>query len=340
MTLRLPRLRINKLWLLPGAAVVLGLVAAFLATNYLKGREQRMSEELTRKAKGGPTIAVVVPTRELAKGLMIDQKVVAAREVVADLLYDDAVTADQFEKVAGKRLLKSVLPGRPLRFSDVQDDRAKDLSTSLEPGLRALTFDIDETNSFAQMLRPGNFVDLYLIAQDPGAPSPASQEVRALLPKVKVMATGQTMKGSPEAAPSDPQSPQGRPQNAYTNITVEVTPAQAARIALAQQVGRIRAVLRNPDDEKETSFAKLATPALFRDGNAPSVEYIVGGKSGGSGSTAPINISMPNLNIPGLSTGAQAGAPGGTYSPGQSSAFSGQPAALGASIPSVPSGTR
>jgi pilus assembly protein CpaB len=340
MALRLPRLRINKLWLLLGAALTLGVAAAFLSVNYLKGREQRMAEELARKAKGGPTIAVVVPTRELALGAMIDQKVVAAREVVADLLYDDAVTADQFEKVAGKRLLKPVLPGRPLRFSDVQDDRAKDLSTALEPGLRALTFDIDETNSFAQMLRPGNFVDLYLIAQDPGAPSPASQEVRALLPKVKVMATGQTVRGSPEAAPQDPMAQQGRQQSAYTNITVEVTPAQAARIALAQQVGKIRAVLRNPEDEKASGFAKLATPSLFRDGNEPSVEYIVGGKSGGTGATAPISINMPNLSIPGMSAGAPGGSPGASFSPGQSAAFSGQPAALGASVPSVPTGAR
>lgn len=354
MALRLPRLRINRLWLTMIGAIVLGLLAAWLSVNYIKSREARMREELAQKAKGGPTVAVVVPTRDVPKGTVVSQKVVAAREVVPDLLYEDVVTADQFDKIAGKRLLRPVLKGRPLRLSDVIDTHVKDLSDALETGLRALTIDIDETNSFAQMLRPGNFVDLYLIAQDPAAPPPSTQEIRALLPRVKVLATGQTLVGAAAVAADEANGQPGRPQVNYNNITVEVTPSQAARIALAQQVGRIRAVLRNPEDEKSMGFRKLATTALFTDGKSkPAIEYIVGGRASGSGATPPININMPNLSIPGLTAapGAPAGTPASTaagtapgtsasYSPGQSAAFSGQPAAIGASIPAVPTGAR
>jgi pilus assembly protein CpaB len=349
MALRLPRLRLNRLWLTMIAAIVLGLLAAWLSVNYIKSREARMMAELAQKAKGGATVAVVVPVRDVPKGTVVSQKVVAARDVVPDLLYDDAVTADQFDKIAGKRLLKPLLKGRPLRMSDVIDDHAKDLSDSLVTGFRALTFDIDEVNSFAQMLRPGNFVDLYLIAQDPGAPPPSTQEIRALLPRVKVLATGQTIVGA-AVAPDESTGQPGRPQASYSNITVEVTPSQAARIALAQQVGRIRVVLRNAEDDKATGFSKLAATALFRDGRMkPSIEYIVGGRASGSGATPPININMPNFSIPGLTAmpGAPTGSPAGTpaatatsYSPGQSAAFSGQPAAIGASIPAVPTGAR
>jgi len=350
MALRLPRLRVNRLWLTMIGAIVLGLLAAWLSVNYIKSREARMREELAQKAKGGPTVAVVVPVRDVPKGTVVSQKVVAAREVVPDLLYADAVTADQFDKIAGKRLLRPLLKGRPLRMSDVIDDHVKDLSDALGTGLRALTIDIDETNSFAQMLRPGNFVDLYLIAQDPAAPPPSTQEIRALLPRVKVLATGQTLVGTATVTVDETGGQAGRPQVNYNNITVEVTPSQAARIALAQQVGRIRAVLRNAEDDKATGFRKLATTALFTEGRAkPSIEYIVGGRASGSGATPPININMPNLSIPGLSAapGAPAGTPastaagsGASYSPGQSAAFSGQPAAIGASIPAVPTGAR
>jgi pilus assembly protein CpaB len=341
MALRLPRLRINRLWLTMIGAIVMGLLAAWLSINYLKSREARLTADLAQKAKGGPTVAVVVPVRDVAKGTIVDQKMVAARDVLPDLLYEDVVAADQYDKIAGKRLLKPLLKGRPLRLSDVVDDRVKGLSDALETGRRALTFDIDETNSFAQMLRPGNFVDLYLIAQDPGAPPPASQEIRALLPRVKVLATGQTILGVAAVA-DDARNQPGRPPASYTNITVEVTPSQAARIALAQQVGRIRAVLRNPEDDLATGFSKLATAALFRDSMKASIEYIVGGRSSGSGATAPININMPNLSIPGLTAppGAPAGAASSSYSPGQSAAFSGQPPAIGASIPAVPTGAR
>ena len=145
MALRLPRLRINRLWLTMIGAIFLGLLAAWLSVNYINTREARMRAELAQKAKGGPTVAVVVPVRDVPKGTVISQKVVAAREVVPDLLYDDTVTADQFDKIAGKRLLKPLLKGRPLRMSDVIDDHVKDLSDALGTGWRALTFDIDET---------------------------------------------------------------------------------------------------------------------------------------------------------------------------------------------------
>ena len=95
MPLRFPRLRINRLWLSLGAALVLGLLAAFLSTSYLKNREQRIAAELAQKAKGGPTIAVAVPTRDMTKGASLDQRSVAAREVAADLLYDERHTKDR-----------------------------------------------------------------------------------------------------------------------------------------------------------------------------------------------------------------------------------------------------
>src|SRR3954467_3509112 len=128
MALRLPRLRINKLWLLMAAAVLLGLLATWLAVSYLKNREQRIAAELAQKAKGGPTITVVVPTRNVPKGTPIDQSIVAAREIASDLVYGDTITADQFEQVTGKRLLRDVEQGRPLRRADVFDDRPKDFS--------------------------------------------------------------------------------------------------------------------------------------------------------------------------------------------------------------------
>ena len=335
--------RINRMWLMLGAAVVLGLIATWLSVSYLRTREARIAEEIEARKKGGPTVTVVVPTKDLPRGTVLNDSVVAGRPIAADLVYEEMITADQFDKVAGLRLLRPVMHGRPVRRGDVFDERGKDFSDQIESGLRAITLETDELNSISQMLRPGNFVDLYMIAADTAS---NGQQVIPLLERVKVVATGQRLRAAdPQALPER----QSAGMQAYTTVTVEVTPEEAARIALAQQAGRIRAVLRNPSDEAEGDFGRVTTANLMRSGGPRSgkgtsssdgvVEFIIGGKGSGGGAGSPININIPSVTIPGVTP--PAGAPGtaAQASPGQSTLFSAVPGAAGA-IPSVPTGAR
>ena len=332
--------RINRMWLMLAAAIVLGLLATWLAVNYLRTREARIAEDLENRRKGGPTVTVVVPTKDLPRGTVLNDSLVAGRPIAADLVYDEMITADQFDKVAGLRLLRPVLHGRAIRRGDVFDERGKDFSDQIENGLRAITLETDELNSISQMLRPGNFVDLYLITADAAS---SGQQILPLLDRVKVVATGQRLRmADPQALP-ERQSPG---MQAYTTVTVEVTPEEAARIALAQQAGRIRAVLRNTEDEAEGDFGRVTTANLMRSGGPRSgkgslgqdgtVEFIIGGKGSGGGAGAPININIPSVTIPGI-TPPPGGAPASAQlSPGQNPVLSG--AGVGGGVPSVPSG--
>jgi len=339
--------RINRMWLMLGAAVVLGLLATWLSVNYLRGREARISEEIEARQKGGPTVAVVVPVKDLPRGTKLTEALVAARPIAADLVYEEMITADEFDKIVGQRLLRPVQQGRALRRSDVFDERLKDFSDQIESGMRAITLETDELNSISQMLRPGNLVDLYLIAAEPGG---AGQQVLPLIERVKIVATGQNLK--PAEGSTLPERP-GR-EVGYTTITVEVTPDEAARLALAQQTGRIRAVLRNPEDEEDAELGRIDTASLMRSARArtrpapdldsgESVEFIIGGKGGGG--AAPININVPGLTIPGVPQAAAAAAqaagaaapPTAQAYPGQNPAFNSVPG-VGGMIPGVPSG--
>jgi pilus assembly protein CpaB len=323
--------RINRMWLMLGAAVVLGLVATWLSVNYLRTREARIAEEIANRQKGGPTVTVVVPTKDLPRGTVVNDSVVAGRPIAADLVYEDMITADQFDKVAGLRLLRPVQHGRALRRADMFDERGKDFSDQIEAGARALTIETDDLNSISQMLRPGNLVDLYLIAAES---SGNGQQVVPLLERVKVIATGQRLRASdPQALPER----MGPGVQTYTAITVEVTPHQAARIALAPQAGRIRAVLRNPSDGSPGDIGRVTTASLMRTGKGAaasdgSVEFIIGGKNSG-GAGAPVNINIPSITIPGVTPPPTAQA-----SPAQSPLFAGVPPAAQGMIPSVSTG--
>lgn len=346
MALRIPRLRINRLWLVLGGAIVMGLLAAWLSVGYLKNRETALAEELAEKAKGGPTTAVVVVTSDVQKGTVITRQMLALRPVENDLLYEDVITDETADFVEGKKALKALLAGRPLRRSDVLDDRPRDLATELTPGNRALTVDIDEVNSFAQMLRPGNEVDLYLIAQNASGQAGDGQEIRPLLPKVRVVATGQTIAGEVQMEAAPGQAP--RPVS-YSNITLDVSPEQAVRIALATQVGKLRAVLRKHDEENDVTMAEMSAQELLNSGSGKKggkgVAYIIGG-AGGGGAAPQMTINIPSINVPGAPTAA--GAPGAVGAVGNPAATAGgryQPVVAGApsivnnSMPVTPTGT-
>lgn len=323
--LRILLSRINKMWLLMGAAVALGLVATWVTTHYLKVREQRIEAEAKKRASGGATVEVVVPRRNLPKGAVVDASSMAAREVVADTIYEETILASDFGKVQGVKLARAVEQGRPLRRSDL-DIRAKEFSEALPEGKRAITIEIDEINSISQMVRVGNRVDLMLIVTDTSEGGGGQQQVLSLLQRVKIIATGQTITHVGPGDGSQPAAPQR-----YSNVTFEVTPEEAARIALAQQMGRIRAVLRNDEDQVIEPLAKVTTQTVLRgydgtrkkgggaDGSDVVVEYIIGGRGSGGGvaTTQNINVNMPALAAPaaGGPAAPQGSIPGPT--PGQ-----------------------
>jgi pilus assembly protein CpaB len=310
--LRIILSRVNKMWLLMAAAIVLGVIATWVTTQYLKKREARIEAEAKRRASGGTTVEVVVPRRNLPKGAVVDGGNMAARDVLQDTVYDETVLAADFGKVQGSRLARPIEQGKPLRRSDLEA-RAKEFSETLPKGTRAVTIEIDEINSVAQMVRVGNRLDLMLIVSD--GDGGGGQQVLSLLQKVKIIATGQIVTRTIPAEGTQPAQVQR-----YSNVTFEVTPDDAARIILAQQMGKIRAVLRSDEDDAITPLAKMNTQTVLRgpagsakkrkggdvEGEELTVEYIIGGKnSGGIGQTQTINVNMPQMGA-----GApQAGAP-------------------------------
>jgi pilus assembly protein CpaB len=310
-----------------GIAIVLGLGATWLTLQYLRVREQRMAAELSNQARGGPTVRVAVPVKDLMKGMVIDGSVVAAREIQADLVYPDAITPDNFDKFQGAKLVRNVLRGRPLSASDVEG-KDKDFSDLLQEGSRAITINVDDLNSISQMVRPGNLVDLFLILPDLSDQTGGGQQIVLLLQRLKIIATGQAVRGG-MAEESPPGAPPGMASR-YTTFTFEVSPDQAARIALAQQLGTFRAVLRSEPDQQMVRLGKINTKNLLKKGytdetpderDETAVEYIIGGRGqGGVGNTLTVNVPglMPGMaGMPGAApaSGAPAMGPGAALPP-------------------------
>jgi pilus assembly protein CpaB len=301
MALKLPSVSVNKTWTMLGIAIVLAILATFLTAQYLQNREASIAAELQAKnQQGGPKVNVVVPMRDLPVGTPLEENVVAGRAVAADLLYPGAITVDEFDAFKGQSLIKPVLKGRPLMRTDLRPMFA-DFAGSLEPGMRAMTIDVDELNSVSHMVQPGNRIDLMLaMRRDDGG-----QTVVPFMDRMKVLATGQ--KTLPD---DDKGAGGGRKTYTYSTFTLEVTPTQAARLTLAQDLGKLRFTLRNEKDELTEDFSVNAQNIMDEvsqrarnskrsgpSGSSGMVEFIVGGQRSGPNAKA-IDVQAPSSVTP------------------------------------------
>jgi pilus assembly protein CpaB len=324
LNIQRPNIKVNKTWLMLAVAIVLSLLTTWLTLQYLKHKEESIEAEVSERAKQerGATVSVVVPTRDYPAGVVLEENMVAARPVPSDFVYDDAILASQFDSFKGQVLLRPVVRGKPLRKADVQEMFA-DFSDTLKVGKRAMTINVDEINSVSHMIEPGNLVDLMLVLPSAGETVGAGTHgagtggggptVVPFLDQVKVLATGQRI------THDDPGAGPEKRKISYSNVTLEVTPAQAARLTLATDLGKIRAILRNEKDKQDLDYdsinagnlledvrerarrAALAKPKDaeadgFRRSTSSYVQYIIGGRGNNDISTQPTNVAIPGMS--------------------------------------------
>ena len=258
---------LNRNWLMLAGAIALGVVATLLSHKMLKDHRVAIEAELEGRYKW---VTVVVPKQDLRRGTPIQAGMFAKRKVPADFVHASYVDPNHFGKYVGQRLGSPMKAGEALL--DIHLESASTVfSSTLENGNRALTTEVDEVNSISGMLRPTDHIDLMATAHGRGAST--AETTFSLLSNVEVLATGQvTRKGEGNNQP-----------HTYTTITLSVSPADAQRIVVAKNSGRLTAVLRNPDDARPNSTPAMniddVLPKKPKAANQLAVQYIVGGRS-------------------------------------------------------------
>lgn len=137
---------------------------------------------------------------------------------------------------AGSPILRDgiILPGSP-GF----------VTTVLAPGHRAVTVRVDDASASAKIIHPGDRVDLTLVGATLSDLGPVAQ---LIVPNVRVLAIDANfMKARSYGvlSPANDQAPSG---NTYT---LEVTPKDADRIALAATVGQLSVALRSEGAQQD-----------------------------------------------------------------------------------------
>src|SRR5687767_8283283 len=130
---------------------------------------------------------------------------------------------------------EAIVPGRLARAGT-----APGLEARITPGMRAMSVRINDVAGMSGLVQPNSRVDVLVSLREAGAN--ASEEVAKLfLENMRVLSMGSrtTRDDSGDPAPA-------------TTATLEVTPEQAEKLAVAMRQGMIQLVLRGFDDTDST----------------------------------------------------------------------------------------
>ena len=235
-------------------AIFLGIVAVFLVRTYL------LSNRPPASAVAVAGTPVVVATEVIERG-----KPVEAKQLKVVSYPSDAVPTGSFRTVAelagapaDKRVaLRSFAPNEPVLATRISGPGARlVLSASLGDGMRAVSLRSNDVAGVAGFVLPGDRVDILLTR----AIGDGHQTVTQVLAEnVRVLGVDQS--DNDEA---------NTPVVAHA-VTVEVTPAQAQVVALAQSVGSVSLSLRQINDVAPLGRRATTVSQLGFGGAAPAV---------------------------------------------------------------------
>ncbi|PID42072.1 MAG: Flp pilus assembly protein CpaB [Proteobacteria bacterium] len=213
-------------------SLIVGAVAVFASKNYIQKQIQFYQSQIEKTEE---MVNVVVPKKKLARGSIITSQSLAVRSIPTQYFDSNSVQPENYTVAIGQKLNFDLDEGRPLLWAHLDGGLAPTFSGKIEDGLRALTIRVDEINSISGFLQPMDNVDLLLTYQD----EKEGKVTYPIMQSLHVLATG--VKTVVDKT--------GRSAvNRYSTITVQVTPENAMKITLAQDVGKITATLRHPED--------------------------------------------------------------------------------------------
>src|SRR5947207_9352881 len=117
------------------------------------------------------------------------------------------------------------------------------LTALIEPGMRAVSVQVNEISGVSGFIQPGTRVDVLFTRTF----SNGDAATTTILQNIKVVAYGRQLDASAKLESRDTTRP--------TVATLLVTQEEAQKVVLAQQRGRIQLVLRNGLDDKVDEFA-------------------------------------------------------------------------------------
>ena len=268
----------RRFFLALAGAVVFGLLAIFLAQKYvLQKAEQIKTQNETN---------VVIATADIPLGTEINAQQVTVARFDKGLIPEGAIL--RREEVIGRVTTadipaKMVVLGRQLAGIGAQPG----LPGIITEGMRSVSVRVDEASGVAGFIAPGTYVDVIAIMTPQLDGAKAVSKV--VLQKVRVLAGGQKMETTKDGKPA-----------LVNTVTMELTPAQAEKVKLAESEGKLQLSIRNATDQ-DLPKTPGATKRDVLDDIALERRALEGTRQGASSAPRPMPTIQPwtiNVNNP------------------------------------------
>jgi pilus assembly protein CpaB len=230
------------------AAIIVALISTFGVYRVL---------EATKASARVATAPVVIAQKDLAEGASVDRMAVVVAQWPVGTIPAGAFTT--VDSVAGRVTRVAVFKGEALVPGRLAPEgTGPGLEVKITPGKRAASFRVNDVSGIAGLIQPNSRVDI-VVVMDGGAEK--GRVARVFMENMRILAMNAVSQRTED----------GRPINAAV-ATVEVTPSEGERLALATTQGQIQLMLRgygDPDSAKTSG----ATASQIVQGlsNAPTV---------------------------------------------------------------------
>jgi pilus assembly protein CpaB len=221
-------MRNKRFFIVLVGALIFGVLAAVSVSRYLSSA-QAYTKNLNKIAVA--KVAIPLGSKIIPEQIMVVQ---FPKESTPDGAFDSP------EKLAGRVAVVNIAAREPITEARLAPEgTAAGLSAVIPEGYRAMTVKVDDAAGISGFIMPGTLVDVVVVI-DPregsGNQNPISKIV---LQNIKVLANGQNID-----KPKDE-----REANSVKAVTLQVTPEQAEKLALATTEGKLQLVMRNQIDQ-------------------------------------------------------------------------------------------
>ena len=190
---------------------------------------------------------LLLATRDLKSGVMLTSELVEWREWVEPIDLNRVVLQDAvpLQAILGSVTRRTYAAGTPIGWDGIITPGGPGfIGAVLAPGMRAVTVEVDRATTSANIIYPGDRVDVIMVSAQQAAEALAQAIVR----DVRVLAVGSTIYslgryGKVSLTKAGAIEPVAQP--AGENYTLELLPADAERVALAVNTGRLTLAMRS-----------------------------------------------------------------------------------------------
>src|SRR5215203_2737933 len=221
-------MRNKRFFIVLVGALIFGVLAAISVSKYLSSA-QAYTKNLNRVAVA--KVAIPLGSKIIAEQIMVVQ---FPKESTPDGAFDTP------EKLAGRVAVVNIAAREPITEARLAPEgTAAGLSAVIPEGYRAMTVKVDDAAGISGFIMPGSLVDI-VVTIDPREGSGMQDPIsKIVLQNIRVLANGQNI-DKPENE---------REANSVKAVTLQVTPEQAEKLALASSEGKLQLVMRNQIDQ-------------------------------------------------------------------------------------------